>query len=84
MILWAAAECGVDEPLGALSVVDAADRVNSEQEPLAATAIVVALKERGYRPEAEPRALRTTLQEGFKRNRARFHRGEDGRWVLAR
>jgi hypothetical protein len=43
--------------------------------------IVVALKERGYRPEDDPRVLLRSLNYTFKGNRDRFSRGEDGRWT---
>jgi hypothetical protein len=80
---WAAAECEVqDTPIAALSIADAAAVVLEESGPLSAAEIVVSLKERGYRPDADPRVLLSTLRYSFKRNRGRFDRGEDGRWNL--
>jgi hypothetical protein len=50
--------------------------------PLTAVEIVVALKERGYRADNDPRILLRTLRYAFKRNRSNFVRGEDGRWSV--
>jgi len=54
-----------------------------EVGPLTATELVVNLKERGYRPDDDPRVLLVSLRDAFKRHRGRFSRGEDGRWIVA-
>jgi len=80
---WAAAECEVeDEPIAAMSIADAAAVVLEESGPLTAVEIVVSLKERGYRADADPRMLLRTLQYSFKRNRGRFVR-DGSRWATA-
>jgi hypothetical protein len=82
-VQWAAVECEVvEEPLLAMTLADAASVVLDEVGPLTATELVVHLKERGYRPDDDPRVLLVSLRESFKRNRGRFVRGEAGRWNL--
>jgi hypothetical protein len=44
---------------------------------------LVNLKERGYRPDDDPRVMLVSLRDAFKRNRSRFSRREDGRWSLS-
>jgi hypothetical protein len=84
IVHWAAAECEVtDEPIAAMSMADAAEVILGEVGALTATELVVALKERGYRPDDGPRVMLNSLRDAFKRNRARFLRREDGRWQLS-
>jgi hypothetical protein len=42
----------------------------------------MALKERGFREDADPRVMLATLREAFKRNRHKFQRGDSGKWSL--
>jgi len=81
-VYYAAPECKTNYgPLEAMNIVDAASFILEECGPLTATEIIVTLKERGYRPDDDPRILLRTLRYAFKRNRKRFSRGEDGRWT---
>lgn len=81
---WAAAGSEVvDEPIAAMNIADATELALSEAGPLTATEIVVGLKERGYRPDADPRTLLSTFRYAMKRNRGRFQRDDSGRWNLA-
>lgn len=82
-VYYAAPECETTYgPLEALNIVDAARLILEESGPLTSAEIVVTLKERGYRPDDDPRILLRTLRYAFKRNRKRFVRAEDGRWNL--
>jgi hypothetical protein len=77
---WAAAELEVgDKPIAAMKLSDAAEVVLGEVGPLTAAE---SLKERGYRPDAEPRVLLVSVRDAFKRNRSRFSRGDGGQWVV--
>jgi hypothetical protein len=81
IVHWAASECEViDEPIAAMTMADAAEVVLSEMGPLTSAEIIVNLKERGYRPDDDPRVLLTSLREAIKRNAKRFSRDEDGKW----
>ena len=84
-VYWAHPECRVDDgPIAALSIADATALVLDECGPLTAAEIVVNLKERGYRTDADPRTLLTTLRYAFKRNREKFKRDEPTKkWSLA-
>jgi hypothetical protein len=66
-----------------MTIADAAELVLSESGPLTATEIVVGLRERGYRADADPRTLLTTFRYAMKRNRERFTRDDSGRWAVA-
>jgi hypothetical protein len=48
---------------------------------MTATELVAKLKERGCRPDDDPRVMLVSLRDAFKRNRARFSRGESGKWA---
>lgn len=82
-VYYAAPECQTNYgPLEAMNIVDAARYILEERGPLTSAEIIVTLKERGYRPDDDPRGLLRTLRYAFKRNRGRFQRGEDGRWQI--
>lgn len=82
-VLWAAAECEVvEEPIMAMTIPNAIAAILEERGPLTSAEIVVGLKERGYRPETEPRVLLISVRDAFKRNRGRFARADDGRWSV--
>lgn len=82
-LLWAAAGCEVDQsPLTALPLPGAISEVLGERGPLAVAEIVVALKEAGYRPEADPRILLRSVREVFNRGGGRFERQEGGKWSV--
>jgi hypothetical protein len=81
-IQWAAAGYAApdDGPLSALSMPDAVETVLRERGPLRPAELVVAIQEQGYRSDANPRALLTSLKQAHKRNADRFSIGADGTW----
>lgn len=82
-VLWAAAGFHVtDSPFGAMSLVDVAEAVLRDAGPLWPTELVLTIRERGYRSDADPRKLLNSLQSSLKRNRERFACGDDGRWSV--
>lgn len=82
-VLWQAmAATPPETPLSAMQLPDAVALVLGECGPLRPVEIVVALQERGYRREANPRILANSLQAALKRCSGRFACGEDGRWGL--
>ena len=84
-VYWAHPDCQTaDSPIAAMSIADATEHVLAAAgRPLNNAEIVVALKEAGYKPEADPRSLMLTLRSSFKRNKGRFKRGEGGRWMAS-
>jgi hypothetical protein len=84
IVHWAHPDCDVAYgPIDAMTIVDAARQVLEESGPLSPTEIVVNLKERGYREDADPRMLLQTLREAIKRNREKFVKSDGGKWALA-
>lgn len=84
-VLWAAVGADVDEnPFRAMPMTDMAEQVLRECGPLRLHELVVAMQDRGYRPDAEPRRLAASLRWSAKNSQDRFTRGEDGRWDCAR
>jgi hypothetical protein len=81
-ILWAAAECPIEDhgPLASVSIADAVEYVLHERGPLRPVEVVLAVQEFGYRPDADKRALLGTLAQAYKRNKHRFAIGDDGKW----
>ncbi len=81
-VLWAASECPPMDPgpFAALSLSDIAEQVLRESGPLRAVEVVLAVQEKGYRPDADQRSLLNNLSQAFKRNGHRFAVGTDGRW----
>jgi hypothetical protein len=62
-ILWAASQCPVADggPLATCSLPDVAEQVLRESGPLRAVEVILAVHERGYRPDADQRALLQNL-----------------------
>jgi hypothetical protein len=81
-ILWAASECPESDqgPLATVSISNAMESVLRELGPLKPVEIVLAVQERGYRPDSNRRVLLGTLSTAFKRNSDRFQQLDDGRW----
>jgi hypothetical protein len=61
---------------------NAAETILKELGPLTSAEIVANLKERGYRPDDDPRVLLNSLRDAFKRNQSRFTRTDNGRWSV--
>lgn len=82
-VLWEATEATPPEPpFSSLQLPDAAALILGEAGPLRPVEIVVALQERGYRRDANPRILANSLLAALRRCSRRFSCGEDGRWGL--
>jgi hypothetical protein len=83
-VLWEAVETAPRyTPFEALLMPDAAYAVLAENGPMRCVEIAVALQERGYRRDANPRTLCNSLLATLKRNVGRFRCGEDGKWATS-
>jgi hypothetical protein len=80
----ASVECGAtDDLIIIMSIAKAIEHIPPAAAPLHYAEIVVNLKERGYREDADPRMLLQTLREAIKRNREKFVKVNGGKWALA-
>lgn len=81
-VLWAVA--GFDVPrtkFGVRTIVDVAAEVLRDSGPMNAVELLVTMRERGYRPDGDPRKMLGSLSDTLRRSR-KFKR--DGkRWGLA-
>ncbi|MCI0379107.1 MAG: hypothetical protein L0215_15975 [Gemmataceae bacterium] len=82
-VLWAAAGCRTPDTLyGAQSLTEVAADVLRASGPLRVAELLVAIRERGYRADADPHKLLTSLVSDLKRNPGRFRRDKAGRWSV--
>jgi hypothetical protein len=84
-VLWeCVATAPTVTPLAAMLLPEAVEVILGECGPLRPVEIVLALQERGYRREANPKILANSLQSTLRRCAGRFTLGDDGRWQLSR
>lgn len=80
-VLWAAVGAPVaDCPFGGKALTEVAEIVLKECGPLTPVELVVAIQDRGYRADANPRQLVASLRNAVRRYPGRFQTGQDGRW----
>lgn len=70
-------------PFAALALTDAAEVVLRDAGPLRTTDLAVALQQRGYRADADPRVLVDSLGKALKRCVGRFAYGDGRRWIAS-
>jgi len=82
-VLWAAVGASVEvSPFRAMPATEMAENILREVGPLRLAELVVAMQERGYRADAEPRRLAASLRWSLRQNPSRFQRGDDLRWTV--
>lgn len=81
-VLWAAGDSKIEvEPYGQASLVDMAESMLQKHGPLKPAELVVAIRETGYRADADPHATMAAVRQLLRRYTKRFSRGDDGRWT---
>jgi hypothetical protein len=82
-VLWAAGDSKIEaEPYGQASLVDMAEAMLQKHGPLRPAELVVAIRETGYRADADPHATMAAVRQLLRRYTKRFSRGKDGRWQV--
>jgi pentatricopeptide repeat protein len=66
-----------------MTTIQAAYALLSEGQPMTAVEIVVAMQERGCRPNDDPEKLLRTVRENFRWHSDKFTQGAEGRWGVA-
>jgi len=82
-VLWATADSGVpDSPYGALPMTDVAADIIRDRGPLNGAELIVAMQERGYRTDVDPRSLYGVLESSL--TRSPLFRKDSGKWTVGR
>jgi len=80
-VVWAAAGVVIKEsPFGAMALTDVAESILRECGPMTPVQLVVVMREKGHRADADPRKLVATLRQAVRRYPGRFTVETDGRW----
>jgi hypothetical protein len=83
-VLWVAGDSKIEaEPYGQASLVDMAETILQKYGPMRPAELVVAIRETGYRADADPHATMAVVRQLLRRYTKRFNRGGDGRWGVA-
>lgn len=83
-VLWAAGDSKIEAaPYGQASLVDMAEAMLHKHGPLKPAELVVAIRETGYRADADPHATMAAVRQLLRRYTKRFKRGGDGRWQVS-
>jgi pentatricopeptide repeat protein len=67
-------------PFRVMTTIQAAYALLSEGQPMTAVEIVVAMQERGCRPNDDPEKLLRTVRENFRWHSDKFTQDAEGRW----
>jgi hypothetical protein len=82
--IWAAAALDVEEgEFGSMRMADVSAILIGERGPMTAVELVIAMQQRGYRPEANPNLLVRSLATTLKRAKGRFRADDKRRWRVA-
>lgn len=82
-VLWASQAAKVTvSPFGGACLTDIAEQLLRELGPMRVPELVVAMRERGYRPDEKPNATAANVLRAITRFSGRFERGIDGRWTV--
>jgi hypothetical protein len=83
-VLWAMADAEIEvSEFGQVALVDVAESMLQKHGPMRPAELVVAIRETGYRADADPHATMAAVRQLLRRHTARFKQGEDGRWGVA-
>jgi len=82
-VLWAAGDSKIEaEPYGQASLVDMAETILQKNGPMRPAELVVAIRETGYRADADPHATMAAVRQLLRRYTKWFKQGGDGRWTM--
>lgn len=81
-VLWAAQGAKVEAcPFGGATMAQIAEQLIRERGPMHITEMVVAMRERGYRPAEKPSQTSAVMRRAMTRFSGRFAKEKDGRWT---
>jgi hypothetical protein len=72
-----------DTPFSELTLIEAAERILLESQPMRLTEITLEVQRRGCRPASDPRKVLNSIRTGFAYHRHRFKRDRGGFWYVA-